>query len=162
MHNDKTNSEALEELVTAHQAALFRYACLRLGSRPEAEDAVQETFLKLFGASIDLHRIDNPRAYLFRMVANACCDRLRRRKHRTADIECAVSVADEELPPNEEYARIAHLLELLPPEQAEVILLKTVENARFTEIADITGCPVTTVKSRFKYGVDKLRILLNH
>lgn len=67
----------LEELADRCREPLFRFAFLRLGLRMDAEDVVQDAFLKW--AAAKRHAVDNPQAYLFRIVANACCDRLRRR-----------------------------------------------------------------------------------
>lgn len=63
---------------------------------------------------------------------------------------------------HEEYERIAGLLALLPEEQAEVIRLKTSDSLTFARIAEITGSTEATVKSRFRYGIGKLRKLINH
>lgn len=62
----------------------------------------------------------------------------------------------------EEYERIAGLLATLPEEQAEVIRLKTSDSLTFARIAEITGTTEATVKSRFRYGIGKLRKLINH
>lgn len=62
----------------------------------------------------------------------------------------------------EEYERIAGLLATLPEEQAEVIRLKTADSLTFARIAEITGSTEATVKSRFRYGIGKLRKLINH
>ena len=67
---------------------------------------------------------------------------------------------DQEL--REEYERIAGLLATLPEEQAEVIRLKTSDSLTFARIAELTGSTEATVKSRFRYGIGKLRKLINH
>ncbi|MCD8035312.1 MAG: hypothetical protein LUF83_13615 [Alistipes sp.] len=72
----------------------------------------------------------------------------------------AASEAEDPLPA--EAKRIDSLLGSLPPEQADVIRLHTFGSLRFTEIAEVLDCPVTTVKSRFRYGIDKLKNVLKH
>jgi RNA polymerase sigma-70 factor (ECF subfamily) len=57
----------------------------------------------------------------------------------------------------EEYKRIEGLLKDLPDEQAETIRLRVWDEMSFADIAEIMEVPVTTVKSRFKYGIDKLK-----
>lgn len=146
----------LETAVTAYQEELFRYAAFRTGSRADAEDIVQDAFLRFAAADA---RIDNPRAYLYRCVANACCD-LGRRPRSEALPKQAAAEQEDELPAEAE--RIGQLLERLPEEQAEVIRLHTLSGLRFTAIAETLDCPVTTVKSRFRYGIDKLRTILQH
>ena len=72
--NSKTNIEQLAEWIDEWQEQLFRYAFFRLGNRSDAEDVVQEAFLKVASATI---KPDNPKAYLFRIVANRSIDILR-------------------------------------------------------------------------------------
>ncbi|MCM1151327.1 MAG: RNA polymerase sigma factor [Alistipes sp.] len=159
-HNPECRKE-LEELVDRYRQPLFRFAFFRLGSRMDAEDVVQDAFLKW--ASRSGHPVGNPQAYLFRMVSNGCCDRLRRRTS---------FVAFDRMPPLpdpsvqerdacEEARHIESLLDRLPPEQAEAIRLHTYASLRFTEIAEVLRCPVSTVKSRFGSGIEKLKKTLN-
>ena len=67
----------------------------------------------------------------------------------------------EEHEAREEARRIETLLNRLPPEQAEAIRLHTYASLRFTEIAEVLRCPVSTVKSRFAGGIEKLRKMSN-
>lgn len=61
----------------------------------------------------------------------------------------------------QEYERIVALLDDIPFEQAEVIRMNTIDNLSFVEIAEILDLSVSTVKSRFMYGVNKVRAKLN-
>lgn len=146
----------LAQAVEAYQEELYRFAAFRTGSRADAEDIVQEAFLRF--AAVDT-QIDNPRAYLYRCVANACCSAARRPRHEALPQQIAAAEADEEL--SAEAQRIARLLDRLPAEQAEVIRLHTFAGLRFTEIAQTLDCPATTVKSRFRYGIEKLKVLMH-
>ena len=60
-----------------------------------------------------------------------------------------------------EFNRITLLLAMIPEEQAEVIRLRTIGGLQFGDIAQMTGLPESTVKSRFKYGIEKVRKLLD-
>lgn len=88
----------------------------------------------------------------------------RHRRNATLPTERAAALADDSSEPElrEEYERIAGLLATLPEEQAEVIRLKTADSLTFARIAEITGSTEATVKSRFRYGIGKLRKLINH
>ena len=104
------------------------------------------------------------RAYLFRMVLNRCTDVLRRRprlvhghSEDTASKEDGFSLAAA----REEARRIGHLLDQIPEREAEVIRLRAGPDLTFAEIAAATGASVPTVKSRFRYGIEKLRRLLS-
>lgn len=146
----------LEEVIAAYQEPLFRFAALRTGSRADAEDIVQDAFLKFAVARVP---IICPKAYLFRCVANGCCD-LRRRQVRLEEIPPQMAATDTEDPLPAEAKRLDSLLAGLPSEQADVIRLHTFGSLRFTEIAEVLDCPVTTVKSRFRYGIEKLKNVL--
>lgn len=150
--------DQLEEAIAAYQEPLFRFAALRTGSRADAEDIVQDAFLKFALARAP---VVQPKAYLFRCVANGCCD-LRRRHVYREEIRPQMAASEAEDPLPAEAKRIDSLLGSLPPEQADVIRLHTFGSLRFTEIAEVLDCPVTTVKSRFRYGIDKLKNVLKH
>jgi len=164
--NDTEQRREFEELVTRYEEPLFRFAFFRLGSRMDAEDVVQEAFLKYFSRSGG--PVGHPQAYLFRMVSNGCAN-LRRRHPAPEPLEGRPlripaeeeGEREEEQEAREEALLIGSLLEKLPPEQAETIRLRTWASLRFTEIAEVLDCPVTTVKSRFSCGIEKLKRLLN-
>lgn len=140
----ETKLKLLERIVDRRQDSLYRFAYIRTGSQADAEDIVQDVLLRLFHSDCNLDRIDDVERYLWRAIANRCCD----------------YSGDQEL--REEYERIAGLLATLPEEQAEVIRLKTSDSLTFARIAEITGTTEATVKSRFRYGIGKLRKLINH
>ena len=153
----------LEQIVGRKQDSLFRFAYFRTGSRADAEDIVQDVLLRLFRSECDLGDIGDVERYLWRAIANRCCDYHRRRHDAPLPAERAAALADEhgEQELREEYERIARLLETLPDEQAEVIRLKTSDSLTFARIAEITGSTEATVKSRFRYGIRKLREQIN-
>ena len=158
----ETKLKLLERIVDRRQDSLYRFAYFRTGSQADAEDIVQDVLLRLFHSDCNLDRIDDVERYLWRAIANRCCDYHRHR--RNAPTERAAALADDsgdqEL--REEYERIAGLLATLPEEQAEVIRLKTSDSLTFARIAELTGSTEATVKSRFRYGIGKLRKLINH
>ena len=78
--NSKTNIEQLAEWIDQWQEQLFRYAFYRVGSRSDAEDIVQDAFLKIFSVQ---GSIANPKAYLYRIVSNGCVDLLRHKSKLT-------------------------------------------------------------------------------
>ena len=159
----ETKLKLLERIVDRRQDSLYRFAYFRTGSQADAEDIVQDVLLRLFHSDCNLNRIDDVERYLWRAIANRCCGYHRHRRNATLPTERA-ALADEpgEQELREEYERIAGLLALLPEEQAEVIRLKTSDSLTFARIAEITGSTEATVKSRFRYGIGKLRKLINH
>lgn len=156
--------DILEKLVEANQHYLFRFAYFRVGSREVAEDIVQNVFLKLIENCIDLALMKSPRMYLFRMVSNRCIDYQRREIIHQVPLDEVKGLMDEneeETALRQEYERIVALLDDIPFEQAEVIRMNTIDNLSFVEIAEILDLSVSTVKSRFMYGVNKVRAKLN-
>ena len=153
----KITTQQLGEWVDEWQDALFRYAFFRVGNRADAEDIVQDAFLK--AASVPA-AIKNPKAYLFRTVTNGCIDSLKR-KSKLLPIEQQMTAPSqsEEFEAQQEQQRIAQLLGKLPDKQAEVIRLHIHANLKFTEIAEVLEIPATTVKSRFTSGIERLKQL---
>ncbi len=154
--------DELERVIDQYQQGLFRFAFFRTGSTDDSRDIVQSVFLRLYDRHGDLAVIENMKSYLYRATANACADyHRRRRSRRTVPLVHAVSLTsgdDPDAPTAErEYERINTLLASLPGEQAEVVRMRTTDELSFAEIADILQIPLATAKSRFRYGIEKLR-----
>ena len=161
----KQQLQELTELMIAERGNMLRYAFYRLGNCDEAEDMVQDAYLRLYtqiseGGGKD---ITNLRNYLFRILSNLCTNKIaNRRDYLIIDLESACEMPDITTEDNEgDYARITQMLRQLPEEQAEVIRLRIYGNKSFAEIAEILCLPLPTVKSRFLYGLNKMRKGLN-
>ena len=154
--------DELERVIELYQDALFRFAFFRTGSLADSQDIVQNVFLKMVDSSRDLAHVGDLKNYLFRCVSNACCDWTEKRRHTgTLSLE-RVGVAAETDTEEEwmhEYVRIGSMLEGLPARQAEVVRMRCVDGLRFAEIADMLGVSLPTVKSRFRYGIEKMRTI---
>ncbi len=155
----------LELLIDGSQDKLVHHAYFRLGNRKDAEDVVQDAFVKIFNELKQGKTIINPPAYAFRLVTNACIDRLRSAGKfaqvgwddvSDADVD-ACENREDELIRMEEFRRIRRLLDSIPDEQAEIVRLRFVDSLPFQDIADILELPLTTVKSRFTYGLQKIK-----
>jgi RNA polymerase sigma-70 factor (ECF subfamily) len=151
------SNQQLGEWIDEWQESLFRYAFFRVGDRADAEDIVQDAFLKIASSTTTVH---NPKAYLYRVVTNSCIN-LQKRKSRFQPIEPKMpsQSSSDEYDAREEQQRIARLLGSLPDKQAEVIRLHIHAELKFTEIAEVLEIPVTTVKSRFSSGIERLKQL---
>jgi len=160
--------EAFERLVEVFQHPLVRYAFRRLRDHQEAEDAVQDVFLRVYRSRESLGSVGNVRAYLYRMAGNACTDRLRRRKRHDklfiSFSDCRIeSIVDDRAAAVDEVAavealdRVDRLLAVLPRRQAEVIRLRVLDELSLPDIAIALHCRLATVKSRLRYGLQKLR-----
>lgn len=153
----KITTQQLGEWVDEWQESLFRYAFFKVGNRADAEDIVQDAFLKAASTPV---AIKNPKAYLFRTVTNGCIDSMKRiSKFIPIEQRMTAPSQSDEFEAQQEQQRIAQLLGQLPDKQAEVIRLHIHANLKFTEIAEVLEIPATTVKSRFTSGIERLKQL---
>ena len=146
--------------ITAERHGLLQYACYRLGNLHDAEDAVQDVFVKLHQRlSEGGEEIKNLPAYLYRMLANLCVSHQRKTNLTpTVPLEGVPEpMAPEPENFEQEFRLVNRLLSEIPDEQAEVIRLRFYGDKSFQEIADILGIPLTTAKSRFAYGMEKIK-----
>lgn len=160
--------EKFSALVDAFQDRLVWFAFRRLGRRDEAEEVVQEVFLRVYRQMGERRHVTRVSSYLYRMTSNACTDVLRKRSH--AALPLNPSKAEEIVDPRaqagdtaaalDELQRIETVLAQLPRKQAEAVRFRVFDELAFAEIAEVLGCSVSTVKSRFRYGLNKLRSIL--
>jgi RNA polymerase sigma-70 factor (ECF subfamily) len=157
--------EAYAGLVARHRDRLGRFALHMLGNREDAEEALQDAFVRAFRA---LRQCEDPArfdAWLFRILVNRCrtLGGRRARHDRTflpeesARVEVAGHDAAERLAWREE---IAYALAALEPTQREAFLLKHVEELSYEEMEALTGVGVSALKMRVKRACDRMRGLL--
>jgi len=149
----------LDAVICREQESLFRYACYRIGNTDDASDILQDVFLKAYSKPLLFISANNIPGYLYRSVANACISYHRQHaKNLFVPIDEAKGITEEKDEDfRQEFIRINRILSTIPEEQTEVIRLRIICGKSFVDIAKILSLPVTTVKSRFKYGIEKLR-----
>jgi len=150
----------LERIIDEHQQQLFSFAFFRVGSYEVAQDIVQEVFIRFYENSNRLSAANNVKAYLLKTISNACTDYLRKNgKIQFVTIEKLENelTDEEEKSCLSEYLRIDDILSNLPADQAEILQLKFVDSLNFVEISELLNVNVNTVKSRYKYAIEKLR-----
>ncbi len=156
--------EALEYL-----DALFNLAIYLTRNRSQADDLVQETYLRAFRFSHRFEPGTNLRAWLFQILRNTFLTFYRLREREPALAENGVPDWDtpifHDAPEETGAAMEAHTdleraLSRLPPEFRMVLLLAEVEGMPLEEVARVMDCPVGTVKSRIFRGKERLRELL--
>lgn len=144
---------------------LFGYAIGMVNSRPDAEDIVQELFVKIAERRNKIAGAKNISAYIFRMASNLVMDFLRnRQKERKMLCEGDFLLVKAERGKREEYEKYLSRLQLavagLPPEQKEVVFMHYFQDMTFDEIADLLNTSINTVASRCRYGLEKLRTFM--
>ena len=151
-----------DRLIEATQDELIHFAFHRLGNQHDAEDVVQDVYVEAYRDRAKRKHITAVRPYLFRVVGNRCIDLLRSRLRQGAEpiVEDRLSTEDDafsSLAEREQWEEMNRLLDSIPEKESEVIRLRSFSDLSFAEIAKAVGSSVPTVKSRFRYGLDKLR-----
>lgn len=168
--SQKGDLRSFDRLVEDYQGSVYNVAFRMLGNPQSAEDATQNAFLHAY-QSIRQFRGGSFRAWLFKIVSNACRDQLRSAQRRPAfSLDALLSKPDdpvdfpghEELP--EDYAlrrelsrTIVEGMASLPEEQRWAVVLSDVEGFSYEEIAEATSSSLGTVKSRLNRGRAHLR-----
>ena len=168
------DTNSLGVLVARWEQPLFRFAFRLLQRTEDARDACQETFLRILTKSERFRTGARFSTWMYQIALNLCRDHLRRRTRwkflafdsdeasadrRTegrADLRDGSDPAGA-LERDEQRRAIRKALKTLSPEQREVLVLKEFEGLKFKEIAEILGCPESTVKSRMYYGLTALK-----
>ncbi len=128
----------------------YRVAFYILEDEAEAEDAVQELFLKLWSGRDALDGIRNPKGYGIRVLRNLCLDRIRRsRKMETPAVLPEPEWPgrqDEAVDEKERLAKVLDAIKSLPDRQREVLTLRTLDGLSYEEIAERTGMNQLTLR----------------
>jgi RNA polymerase sigma-70 factor, ECF subfamily len=162
---------AISALVDEHAGTLYRVAYSVLRNAADAEDAVQETYLRVLRHSDSLSEIRDSRVWLVRIVWNVVLDRKRRSKTRpeTDDVSEMARVlpagglsAEERVASAQHHARVLRAVEHLPAKEQRVLMLSAFEELSSVEIAQILGTTESTVRSRLFRARNLLSALLGH
>lgn len=161
------SSDALRRIYEKYQVYLLTVATALLNDVNAAEDVVHDSFVA-FAESADKVRLEgNLRSFLATCVANRARDLMRKRGHNPEALTQAVSLCCDAPGPDlaaacsEQLQRIAGAIAMLPYEQREVVVLYLNAGLMFRQIAALQKVSVNTAQSRYRYGIDKLRSILN-
>lgn len=160
--------EALRRLYEKYKNDLLKLAVVLAGDAATAEDVVQDVFVSFAQSSARIRVSGSLKAFLLSCVVNRIRNRKRdRQRHRLcSETDPDVVGSDSNRP--EQWAVMSEQLELLsdamsrlPEEQREVIALYMQGGMTFRQIAKIQNASINTVQGRYRYGLNKLRTLLN-
>jgi RNA polymerase sigma-70 factor (ECF subfamily) len=151
--------------LTSHRLVRFALAVTR--NQHDAEDAVQTSLVRVASQPQLLSPVTCPWAYLLRMVRNEALLIARRKKRwiKAININDLTTICRvDELEREETYRAVWSALRTLPPEQAEVVVLKIWEEMTFAQIATVLEESPNTIASRYQYAMTKLskRLLKQH
>jgi RNA polymerase sigma-70 factor (ECF subfamily) len=169
--------DAYNHLVLTHQELAFNLAYRILADDAAAEDATQTAFISAY-RHLDSYRGGSFRAWVMRMVSNACYDELRRQKrHPTTalepmdeegeeELESPAWLRDDSLSPEEQAEQaelnraVERCLRDLPDEFRAVLVLVDIQGYDYQEVSEVIGKPLGTVKSRLNRGRAELARIL--
>ncbi len=171
---DKTQhaeEAALAGLVSEYASTLYRVAYSVLRNPADAEDAVQEAFLRVLRHRSTLGEVRDHRVWLIRIVWNIVLDRKRRAKTRpeTDDVEELARVlpanglsAEERAAAAQHHAHVLACIEKLPPKERQVLTLSAFDELNSVEIAEVLDISESSVRSRLFRARNLMANLLNH
>ena len=159
------DSGAYAQLVARYKAPYARFAARMLGNREDAEEALQDAFVRAYRSLAKCDEPDKFGSWLFRILANRCrtAGTRRGRRERTF-VRDEIALLDAAHDHPEERAawreEIQRALLQLDADQREAFLLKHVEDLGYEEMSEITGVGVSALKMRVKRACERLRGLL--
>ena len=160
--------DALRQTYDKYKLDLLRLAILLTGDVCHAEDVVQDVFLKLAESYDRISDHGDLKNFLITCLINRIRTvRRDSQRHQTAPLDGAAMEMTRVRPPdqwavvNEQMQRISEAMRELPLEQREVVTLRFEGGMGFRQIARIQNASINTVQGRYRYGMEKLRSLLN-
>ncbi len=159
--------QALERIYDKYESYLVTVATALLNDTHAAEDVLHDLFISLVKSADRIKLNGNLRAYLGVCVANLARNRIKRQKLEPSELNDSNTIVSAVREPvfsaiqKEETVILNEALAQLPFEQREVIVLHLQGGMKFTQIAILRSTSVNTIRSRYRYGLDKLRSLLN-
>ena len=168
---EQAQEDALAALVHQYASTLYRVAYSALRNSHDAEDAVQETFLRVLRHRDSLGEVRNHRIWLIRIVWNIVLDRKRRAKTRpeTDDVAELSRVlpanglsAEQRAAAAQHHAHVLACVEQLPAKEREVLQLSAFEELSSVEISSVLGITESSVRSRLFRARNLMAGLLDH
>ncbi len=151
-------AERMEALIREYGNMLFRFCLVTLGNAGDAEDAVQETYIRYLRKRPVFNDSEHEKAWLLRVAGNLCRDILRQRnRHPNVDIDEISQFISDDRGPHRQDTQILDALMNVPEKYRTVLVLYYVEEYSTEMIAKMIGRTASAVKMRLKKGRTLLR-----
>ena len=167
----KEDGAALEELHAMWSPVLLGIACRMLGDRREAEEAVQDTFVRMWHRSADFDPAQSPPfVWAFAVLRGYCIDRLRYRHRGKRDSSRVVpihlhtppeAIEDPKVMALDDWRRVRAALSVLGADERQCLELAIFLEYSHSEISEHLGTPLGTVKNRLRRALEKVRTQLS-
>jgi RNA polymerase sigma-70 factor (ECF subfamily) len=158
---ESRNARALEVLLARHESRIFGIAYRILGNRADALDATQDVFLTVFRKASSFRGQAAFTTWLYRLTTNACHDIGRRKARSPVPMEVLPNPAHPGSSDPASRVDVEHALRALPHEQRVAVVMRDLYDLTYEQIAEATGVPVGTVKSRIARGREGLGALID-
>jgi len=161
------STDALQRIYEKYRDYLLTLAMALLNDGGTAEDVVHDVFVSFAQSGSRFHLHGSLRSYLATCVVNRVRDQMRARKRRgesfdeETPLESGFDPPDGRLLSDERSRLVARALARLADEQREVIALHLNGQLKLREIAKLQNVPLTTVRGRYRHGIERLRSILN-
>ena len=165
--------QALEALVIRHKDKLFTSILFLVKDKYLAEDIFQDVFIRIIDTLKGGRYTDEGKflPWAMRIAHNMCVDHFRKVKRsptiKTSDDRDIFEVlnfsepgADQKMMSGQSHERIRKMVDMLPEDQREVIILRHYADLSFKEIASLTNCSINTALGRMRYGLINLRKMM--
>jgi RNA polymerase sigma-70 factor (ECF subfamily) len=153
-----------ESLVDRHSTEIFAYLWRMMRDTPDAEDCLQETFLRAYRSFPRLKAAANHRAWLYKIATNTARTHLKRRTRaaaRTIDLDPDLQADDSSLPDHvdrrQQLRAVARAVEALPDQQRAALIMRKYQALSYAEIAAALGCTETAARANVYQALKKLR-----
>lgn len=143
--------DAFEELVRRYQTSIYRVALRMLGSRADAQDAVQETFVRAWRALPRFRHDSAVSTWLYRIVTRRALDKIASRRTTGTLDEVDLGGGPDPVQAAEHQERfraVRQAIAKLPPEQRAALVLREFEGLSYQEVAHVLGASVPAIKTR--------------
>jgi RNA polymerase sigma-70 factor (ECF subfamily) len=168
------NTRAFDALIDRHQERIYYAILFMVKDSYLAEDLIQDIFIKIIN-NLKQNKYNDEGKFLpwaLRIAHNFCVDHFRKVKRtptiKTSDDQDLFEIikhsdhpADYKMTRTQTHRNIQELVDLLPEEQREIIVLRHYANLSFKEIAQMTNCSINTALGRMRYGLINLRKMMN-
>ena len=168
------NTRAFDALIDRHQERIYNAILFMVKDSYLAEDLIQDIFIKIIN-NLKQNKYNDEGKFLpwaLRIAHNFCVDHFRKVKRtptiKTSDDQDLFEVikhsdhpADYKMTRSQTHRNIQELVDLLPEEQREIIVLRHYANLSFKELAQMTHCSINTALGRMRYGLINLRKMMN-
>jgi len=161
------DAREFKEMVMPASMKIYRFAERLLGNAHDAEDVVQDVWMKLWDRRDKLGEIKSLEAFIFRMTRNLCLDKIKLKKPQYYDDREETSFrfdgADERPDPERSLElkdtmdRVNHIIGHLPEQQQTLLQLRDIEGMEYEEISEVTGLEVNTIRVNISRARRKLK-----